>query len=170
MESFHVESSSFIQKLKTFNISNARQLVSMYCSHVESLGNFKNKYKTKKEKVRNQTTYITKFSKREREGDRQRSRRKKIKKKKKKKQLLHDATPTSSLSSSFSLSSLFSFLTNETFCVSARYPFTSQNSRISLVQPVCGRYFFRYETKGLYVPMHWLVRYISAIPARTVWN
>ena len=63
MESFHVESSSFIQKLKTFNISNARQLVSMYCSHVESLGNFKNKYKTKKEKVRNQTTYITKFNK-----------------------------------------------------------------------------------------------------------
>ena len=58
-----MESSSFIQKLKTFNISNARQLVSMYCSHVESLGNFKNKYKTKKEKVRNQTTYITKFSK-----------------------------------------------------------------------------------------------------------
>ena len=35
----------------------------MYCSHVESLGNFKNKYKTKKEKVRNQTTYITKFNK-----------------------------------------------------------------------------------------------------------
>ena len=105
MESFHVESSSFIQKLKTFNISNARQLVSMYCSHVESLGNFKNKYKTKKEKVRNQTTYITKFSKRKREGDRQRRRRKKGKKKKK--QLPHGATPTSSLSSSFSPSFVF---------------------------------------------------------------
>ena len=77
MESFHVESSSFIQKLKTFNISNARQLVSMYCSHVESLGNFKNKYKTKKEKVRNQTTYISSAKKK-------RGRRTKKKKKKKK--------------------------------------------------------------------------------------
>ena len=75
MESFHVGSSSFIQKLKAFNISNARQLVLVYCSHMKSLGNFKNKYKTKKEKVRNQTTYITKFSKKEREGDRQRRRR-----------------------------------------------------------------------------------------------
>ena len=41
-------SSSFIQKLKVFNISNAS-----VSSHVESLGNFKKKYKAKKEKVRN---------------------------------------------------------------------------------------------------------------------
>ena len=41
-------SSSFIQKLKVFNISNAS-----VSSHVESLGNFKKKYKVKKEKVRN---------------------------------------------------------------------------------------------------------------------
>ena len=41
-------SSSFIQKLKVFNISNAS-----VSSHVENLGNFKKKYKAKKEKVRN---------------------------------------------------------------------------------------------------------------------
>ena len=99
-----MESLSFIQKIKVFNIFNARQLVSVYYSHVESLGNFKNKYKTKKEKVRNQTTYITKFSKRKREGDGQRRRRKKGKKKK---QLPHGATPTSSSSSSFSPSFCF---------------------------------------------------------------
>ena len=40
MESFHVESSSFIQNLKAFIISNARQQVSVYCRHVESLGSF----------------------------------------------------------------------------------------------------------------------------------
>ena len=109
MESFHVESSSFIQNLKAFNISNARQLVSVYCRHVESLGSFQYfqcqatsvnvvMTNTKKEKVRNQTTYITKFR---REGDGLKRRRKK-RKKKKKKQLLHGATPTSSSSSSFS--------------------------------------------------------------------
>ena len=109
MESFHVESSSFIQNLKAFNISNARQLVSVYCRHVESLGSFQYFQcqatsvnvvitNTKKEKVRNQTTYITKFR---REGDGLKRRRKK-RKKKKKKQLLHGATPTSSSSSSFS--------------------------------------------------------------------
>ena len=102
MESFHVESSSFIQNLKAFNISNARQLVSVYCRHVESLGSFQYfqcqatsvnvvMTNTKKEKVRNQTTYITKFR---REGDGLKRRRKK-RKKKKKKQLLHGATPTS---------------------------------------------------------------------------
>ena len=69
MESFHVESSSFIQNLKAFNISNARQLVSVYCRHVESLGSFQYFQcqatsvnvvitNTKKEKVRNQTTYM----------------------------------------------------------------------------------------------------------------
>ena len=87
MESFHVESSSFIQNLKAFNISNARQLVSVYCRHVESLGSFQYFQcqatsvnvvitNTKKEKVRNQTTYITKFR---REGDRLKRRRKKKK-------------------------------------------------------------------------------------------
>ena len=87
MESFHVESSSFIQNLKAFNISNARQLVSVYCRHVESLGSFQYfqcqatsvnvvMTNTKKEKVRNQTTYITKFR---REGDRLKRRRKKKK-------------------------------------------------------------------------------------------
>ena len=40
---------------------------------------------TRKEKVRNQTTYITKFSEKRREGDGQRRRRKKRKKKKKQK-------------------------------------------------------------------------------------
>ena len=164
MESFHVESSSFIQNLKAFNISNARQLVSVYCRHVESLGSFQYfqcqatsvnvvMTNTKKEKVRNQTTYITKFR---REGDGLKRRRKK-RKKKKKKQLLHGTTPASSSSSSFSPSSLFSFLTNETFRVLARYPFTSRNSRISLVQPVhgrYGRYFFRYETRESFVLVH----------------
>ena len=154
MESFHVESSSFIQKLKTFNISNARQLVSMYCSHVESLGNFKNKYKTKKEKVRNQTTYITKFSKKKESETNKEEEEKKRKKKKKKKQLLHGATPASLSSSSFSPSSLFSFLTNETFRVSARYPFTGRKGRISSVQPLHSRYFFWDKKKGLSVPMH----------------
>ena len=170
-ESFHVESSSFIQKIKVFNIFNARQLVSVYCSHVESLGNFKNKYKTKKEKVRSQTTYITKFSKRKREGDRQRRRRKKGKKKKK--QLPHGATPTSSLSSSFSPSSLFYFLTNETFRVSARYLFIGRHSQILPTQPIRGwydRYFFRYKIRGLSVPVHWSVRYIPVVPAGTVQN
>ena len=117
-------------------------------SHVESLRNFKNKYKIKKEKVRNQTihnkvqqkkkkntrrrrTDPTEKKKKKKKGrgrqtDRQRRRRKKGKKKKK--QLLHGATPASSSSSSFSPSSLFSFLTND---VSAQYPFTSRNSRIS---------------------------------------
>ena len=75
--------------------------------------------------------------KRGRQIDRQRRRRKKgkKKKKKKKKQLLPGATPASSYSS-FSPSSLFSFLTNETFRVLAWYPFTDRNSRISPVKPV----------------------------------
>ena len=87
-------SSSFIQKLKAFNISNAWQLVSVYCSHVESSENFKINYKTKKEKVRNQTTCITKFStkkkkmkerKKEREGDGQTDREEEEKKDQQKK-------------------------------------------------------------------------------------
>ena len=32
------------------------------------------------------------------------------------------------------------------------------------------RYFFRYETRGLPISVHWLVRYISAVPAGTIWN
>ena len=131
----------FYSKIKSFqyfqclaaNVSDVSVL-----SHVESLGNFKNKYKTKEEKVRNQTihnkeeeerkkkkkrrrTYQTEKKKKEKKKkkrrgrriDQQRRRRKKGKKKKKK-QLLHDATLDSSSSSSFS-PSLFSFLTNETF-------------------------------------------------------
>ena len=74
-----------------------------------------------------------KKKKRGRRTDQQRRRRKKGKKKKrkKKKQLFHNATPASSSSFSFSPSFLFSFLTNETFRVSAWYPFTDQNSQIS---------------------------------------
>ena len=88
-----------------------------------------------------------KKKKRRRQNDWKRRRRKKGKKKKK--QLLHDATPASSSSSSFS-PSLFSFLIND---VSARYPFTGRNSRISPVQPVrdrYGRYFFQYEIRVIY--------------------
>ena len=64
MESFHGEL-IFYSKIKNFQYFQclAWQLVSVYYSHVGSLGNYKNKYKTKKEKVRNHTTYITKFSK-----------------------------------------------------------------------------------------------------------
>ena len=40
MESFHVESSPFIQNLKAFIISDAWQQVSMYYRHMESLGSF----------------------------------------------------------------------------------------------------------------------------------
>ena len=96
---------------ETFNISNASLLVSVYCRHVESLGSFQYFQcqatsvsvvitNTNKEKVRTQITYITKFSKKRREGDKQRRRRKK--RKKKKKQLLYGTTPTSSSFSSFS--------------------------------------------------------------------
>ena len=144
------------------------QCLAAVLSHVESLGNFKNKYKIKKEKVRNQTihnkvqqkkkkntrrrrTDPTEKKKKKKKGrgrqtDQQRRRRKKGKKKKK--QLLHDATPASSSSSFFSPSSLFSFLTND---VLAWYPFTGQNSRISPTQPVrdqYGWYFFQYEIRG----------------------
>ena len=47
---------------------------------------------------------------------------------------------------------LFSFLTNETFHVSARYPFTDRNSWTSPVQSVHGQYdwyFFRNEIRGV---------------------
>ena len=108
--------------------------------------------KKKKKNMRRRRTDSTekKMKKKKRRGrrtDQQRRRRKKGKKKKK--QLLHDATPASSSSSSFS-PSLFSFLTND---VSARYPFTGRNSRISPVQPVrdqYGRYFFQYEIRVIY--------------------
>ena len=90
----------------------------------------------------------------------------KKKKQKKKKQLLHGATPASSPSSSFSHSSLFSFLTND---VSAWYPFTVWNSRISPVQPV-QLVFFPVRNKGLSVLVNWLEWYIPAVPAGTIWN
>ena len=32
------------------------------------------------------------------------------------------------------------------------------------------RYFFRYETGGLYVPVCLSVRYIPTVPTGTVWN
>ena len=179
----------FYSKIKSFQCF---QCLAAVPSHVESLGNLKNKYKIKKVKVRNQTihnkvqqkqnmrgrrtepTEKKKKKKKKGEGDgqtnrekeekkrgrrrnRQRRRRKKGKKKKKqkkKKLLLHGATPASSSSSSFSPSSLFSFLAND---VSARYPFTGRNNRILPVQSVhdrYGQYFFRYEIKGLSVPAH----------------
>ena len=144
----------FYSKIKSFQYFQCLATSVSVLSHVESLGNFKNKYKTKKEKVRNQTTYITKFSKKKESETNKEEEEKKRKKKKKKKQLLHGATPASLSSSSFSPSSLFSFLTNETFRVSARYPFTGRKGRISSVQPLCSRYFFRYKKRGLSIPMH----------------
>ena len=81
----------FYSKIKSFqyfqclaaNVSDVSVL-----SHVESLGNFKNKYKTKEEKVRNQTIHNKEEEerkKKKKKGDghtRQRRRRKKKKKKK----------------------------------------------------------------------------------------
>ena len=134
MGSFHMESSSFIKNLETFdifpmlgsqcqctvntwraeetfNISNASLLVSVYCRHVERLGSFQYFQcsvasvsvvitDTNEEKVRTQTTYITKFSKKkERETDREEEEKKG---KKKKKQLLYGAISASSSFSSFS--------------------------------------------------------------------
>ena len=166
----------FYSKIKSLQCF---QCLAAVLSHVESLGNFKNKYKIKssakkKKKHEKETDRLDrekeeeekkeretdrpiekkkkkslskKKKKRGRRTDQQRIRRKKGKKKKK--QLLHDATPASSSSSSFS-PSLFSFLTND---VSARYPFTGRNSRISPVQPVrdqYGRYFFQYEIRVIY--------------------
>ena len=132
----------FYSKIKSFQCF---QCLAAVLSHAESLGNFKNKYKIKKEKVRNQTIHNKVQQKQNMRGrridqtekkkkkkkmigrriDQQRRRRKKGKKKKK--QLLHGATPASSSSSSFSPSSLFSFLTND---VSAQYPYTGRNSQI----------------------------------------
>ena len=94
------------------------------------------KVQQKKKEGDGQTDREKRFSKKKKRGrrtDQQRRRRKKGKKKKrkKKKQLFHNATPASSSSFSFSPSFLFSFLTNETFRVSAWYPFTDQNSQIS---------------------------------------
>ena len=59
------------------------------------------------------------------------------------------------------------------FLVSVQYAFIGRNSRISpirLVHSRYSRYFFRYETKGVSVPVCWLVRYILAVPAVTVRN
>ena len=79
------ESSSFIQKLKAFNVSNAWQLcLATVLSHVESLGNFKNKYKIKKEKVRNQTIH-NKVQQKKKKNTRRRRTDPTEKKKKKKK-------------------------------------------------------------------------------------
>ena len=33
-----------------------------------------------------------------------------------------------------------------------------------------GQYFFQYETKGVFVPVYWSVRYIPAVVAGTVRN
>ena len=100
--------------------------------------------------------------KKKKRGRRTDQRRRRRKKGKKKKQLFHDATPTSSSSFSFSPSFLFSFLINETFRVSAWYPFTGQNSQISPIHYRYSQYFFQYETRGLSVPVHLSVQYIPA--------
>ena len=52
------------------------QCLAAVLSHVESLGNFKNKYKIKKEKVRNQTIHnkVQKKKKKKGEGDGQTNR------------------------------------------------------------------------------------------------
>ena len=60
----------FYSKIKSFQCF---QCLAAILSHVESLGNFKNKYKIKKEKVRNQTIHNKvqkKKKKHERETDR----------------------------------------------------------------------------------------------------
>ena len=138
-------SSSFIQKIKVFNISNAS-----VSSHMESLGNFKKKWSTKQRKRKWETTYIIVYSKKKRK---KRKERKSVLSHLQssgdwrwtKKKLLRGATPASSSSSSFSPSSLFSFLTNETFRVSAQYPFTGRNNRIWPVWSV----FFPVRNKGV---------------------
>ena len=48
-----MECSSFIQKIKSFQYCQWLAASVSVQNHVESLGNFKNKYKTKEEKVRN---------------------------------------------------------------------------------------------------------------------
>ena len=94
MESFHGEL-IFYSKIKNFQYFQclAWQLVSVYYSHVGSLGNYKNKYKTKKEKVRNQAIHNKvqqkKRKKKKREGDGQTEKEeeeKKVQQKKKKKE------------------------------------------------------------------------------------
>ena len=53
-------------------------------SHVESLGNFKNKYKTKEEKVRNQTIHNKEEEERKKKKKKERETDRPIEKKKKK--------------------------------------------------------------------------------------
>ena len=155
-----MESSSFIQKFKAFNISNAWQLVSVYYSHVESLGNLKNKYKTKKEKVRNQTTCITKFSQKKKERETDRPTEKKKKKRKEEEEEEEEEAVASWRHPCFVVVFfLFSFFSvffpyKWNFSCFARYPFTGRKGWISSVQPLCSRYFFRYKKRGLSIPMH----------------
>ena len=74
----------FYSKIKSFQCF---QCLAAILSHVESLGNFKNKYKIKKEKVRNQTIHNKvqeKKKKKTGEGDGQTRQRRRRRKKKKK--------------------------------------------------------------------------------------
>ena len=176
----------FYSKIKSFQCF---QCLAAVLSHVESLENFKNKYKIKKEKVRNQTIHNKvqqkqnmrrrridptekkkkkkkmigrridqqrrrrkkgsakkkKKRKRGRRTDRQRRRRKKGKKKKK--QLLHGATLLRHRLLPFLL--LLCFLSLQMmYRPNIHLPTETVGFRRY------GWYFFRYEIRGLSVPMH----------------
>ena len=73
----------FYSKIKSFQYFQCLAASVSVLSHMESLGNIKNKYKTKKEKVRNHTIHNKVQQKKKKKRGRQTEKKKKKKKKEK---------------------------------------------------------------------------------------
>ena len=165
---------------KVFNISNAS-----VSSHVESLGIFKKKYKAKKEKVRNhihnsvqpkkQRVYEVIYRAVE-TGDGQRRR---VFSKKKRGINSLQSSGDGQRRSCFVAPTL---LHRRLLPFLLFLCFLSLQMRLFVFRPGIhlpaeivgfrryGRYFFRYEIRRLFVPVHWPVRYIPAVPTGTIRN